>query len=108
MFWRKKKNKPSTNSVQVIDKSSGKYKLVKTIGSPDDELELNKSANPADIPLQGRTDTTTHSLMLYALVLSKHIKIKTDITIRAFFSSFDFFKKQFITGYCFNLPLRFF
>jgi transposase len=33
MFVRKKKNKSGVISVQVIDKSSGKYKLVKTIGS---------------------------------------------------------------------------
>ncbi len=33
MFVRKKKNKSGVISVQVIDKSSGKYKLLKTIGS---------------------------------------------------------------------------
>lgn len=33
MFIRKKKNKSGTVSVQVIDKSSGKYKVLKTIGS---------------------------------------------------------------------------
>lgn len=33
MFVRKKKNKSGVVSVQVIDKSSGKYKMVKTIGS---------------------------------------------------------------------------
>ena len=33
MFVRKKKNKSGVISVQVIDKSSGKYKVVKTIGS---------------------------------------------------------------------------
>lgn len=34
-------------SVQVIDKSSGKYKLVKTIGSSSDELELKKLVEEA-------------------------------------------------------------
>ena len=33
MFVRKKKNSSGTISVQVIDKSSGKYKVIKTIGS---------------------------------------------------------------------------
>ena len=33
MFVRKKNNKSGVISVQVIDKSSGKYKLVKTVGS---------------------------------------------------------------------------
>ena len=41
MFVRKKKNKSGAISVQVIDKSSGKYKLLKTIGSA---IELDKLA----------------------------------------------------------------
>jgi len=36
MFVRQKKNKSGVISVQVIDKSLGKYKLVKTIGSSKD------------------------------------------------------------------------
>ena len=36
MFIRKKPNKSGVISVQIIDKSSGKYKLVKTIGSSSD------------------------------------------------------------------------
>lgn len=36
MFVRKKKNKSGKFSVQVIDKSSGKYKMLKTIGSSAD------------------------------------------------------------------------
>ena len=40
MFVRKKKNKSSIISVQVIDKSSGKYKVVKTIGSSSNEQEI--------------------------------------------------------------------
>jgi transposase len=37
MFVRKKKNSSGTISVQIIDKSSGKYKVHKTIGSSSDE-----------------------------------------------------------------------
>jgi transposase len=47
MFVRKKKNSSGTISVQVIDKSSGKYKVVKTIGSSSilsDIEEYNKQA----------------------------------------------------------------
>jgi len=33
MYIRKKNNKSGIISIQVIDKSSGKYKVVKTIGS---------------------------------------------------------------------------
>ena len=36
MFIRKKKNKSGLISVQVIDKSSGKYKMLKTVGSSAD------------------------------------------------------------------------
>lgn len=40
MFVRQKKNKSGVISVQVIDKSSGKYKVFKTIGSSDDPIEI--------------------------------------------------------------------
>ena len=33
MFVRKKNNKSGTVSIQIIDKSSGKYKIVKTVGT---------------------------------------------------------------------------
>ena len=36
MFVRKKKNKSGLISIQIIDKSSGKYKVTKTIGSSKD------------------------------------------------------------------------
>lgn len=40
MFVRKKRNKSGVISIQVIDKSSGKYKLIKTIGSSDNGAEV--------------------------------------------------------------------
>ncbi len=40
MFVRKKRNKSGVISIQVIDKSSGKYKLIKTIGSSENEEEV--------------------------------------------------------------------
>jgi transposase len=48
MFVRKKKNKSGIISIQIIDKSSGKYKLYKTVGSSSDKKtieELFKKAN---------------------------------------------------------------
>jgi transposase len=42
MFVRKKKNKSGVISIQVIDKSSGKYKLLKTIGSSANYLEVEQ------------------------------------------------------------------
>ncbi|MDR1527109.1 MAG: hypothetical protein LBS46_05485 [Dysgonamonadaceae bacterium] len=42
MFVRKKKNPSGVVSVQVIDKSSGKYRLRKTIGSSSVEAEVDR------------------------------------------------------------------
>lgn len=42
MFIRKNKNRSGSYSVQIISKSSGKYKLVKSIGSGTTEQELQK------------------------------------------------------------------
>lgn len=41
MFVRKKANKSGVISVQVIDKSSGKYKVIQTIGSSSDSQEIS-------------------------------------------------------------------
>ena len=41
MFLRKKVNKSGVISVQIIDKSSGKYKVYKTIGSSSDLNEVD-------------------------------------------------------------------
>lgn len=45
MFVRKKKNKSGLISVQVIDKSSGNYKLLKTIGSSKFPEKVNELYN---------------------------------------------------------------
>ncbi len=42
MFLRKKKNSSGSVSVQIISKSSGKYRVVKTIGSSHSEQEIQK------------------------------------------------------------------
>lgn len=42
MFIRQKKNKSGVVSIQVIDKSSGKYKLLKTVGSSADSLTIER------------------------------------------------------------------
>jgi hypothetical protein len=42
MFIRKKKNSSGVVSVQVIDKSGGKYRVVKTVGSSSDAAEIEK------------------------------------------------------------------
>jgi transposase len=40
MFVRKKKNKSGRISVQIISKASGRYKVVKTVGSSDNTQEI--------------------------------------------------------------------
>ena len=47
MFIRQKKNKSGVVSVQVIDKSSGKYKLLKTVGSSADSLTIERLVSSA-------------------------------------------------------------
>ena len=42
MFVRKKPNKSGKISIQVIEKIRGKYKVLKTIGSSSDQLEIDK------------------------------------------------------------------
>ena len=42
MFLRKLKNRSGSISVQIISKTSGKYKVVKTIGSGANEQEIQK------------------------------------------------------------------
>ena len=48
MFVRQKNNKSGKVSVQVIDKSSGKYKLKKTIGSSSDSTEIDSLLKQAE------------------------------------------------------------
>ena len=40
MFVREKKNTTGTISVQIIDKSRGKYRVIKTIGSSADQNQV--------------------------------------------------------------------
>jgi len=42
MFICQKKNKREVISIQVIDKSNGKYNLLKTISSLSDQLKINQ------------------------------------------------------------------
>ena len=42
MFLRKKGNRSGSTSVQIISKSSGKYKVLKTIGSSDNEQGIER------------------------------------------------------------------
>lgn len=52
MFVRKKKNKSGVISIQIIDKSTGKYKLLKTIGSSSDPVEIENLFEKGKIYIQ--------------------------------------------------------
>ena len=56
MFVRKKPNKQGSVSVQIIDKSDGKYKVVKTVGCSSDQEEIDSLVAKAnrDIPVLSR------------------------------------------------------
>ena len=53
MFIRKNRNRSGSYSVQIVSKASGKYKLVKTIGSGRTEQELQKLIYLAKQELEG-------------------------------------------------------
>ncbi len=40
MFIRKKKNPSGVISVQIVDKSRGKYQVIKTVGSSSNVIEI--------------------------------------------------------------------
>lgn len=80
MFVRKKKNKSGLVSVQVIDKSNGKYKVLKTIGCSSQESELEKLVNEGKIFIKKLTGTQeldfTDHKNIYAEVLSSISTLK--------------------------------
>ena len=47
MFIRQKKNKTGTVSIQVIDKSTGKYRVVHTVGSSADKAIIHELVGQA-------------------------------------------------------------
>jgi len=73
MFFRQKKNRSGVISVQVIDKSSGKYRVIKTIGSSSDakvvadlaqqaEIWIKKHQGQLDIDFSGSRERAKHFL----------------------------------------------
>ena len=55
MFVRQKKNKSGVISVQVIDKSSGKYKLRKTIGSSAEATIIDQLVKEGELWINNYT-----------------------------------------------------
>ena len=74
MFVRRKPNKSGLVSVQVIDKRTGSYKVIKTIGSSSDHDEIERLVNQANRYIQTQQgsqeiDFSDHR-SLYSEVLS--------------------------------------
>lgn len=74
VYIRKKKNQSGTTSVQIIDKSSGRYKVVKTIGASDNEQDVATMWRKAQSVIQEITGQTQISFVQ-----------GEDITVRNFF-----------------------
>lgn len=58
MFVRKKRNPSGVVSVQVIDKSSGKYKMIKTIGSSTNPMEVARLVRKGKTWIKSRIGQT--------------------------------------------------
>lgn len=54
MFVRKKRNPSGIVSVQIIDKSTGSYKMVKTIGSSSDPDDVSRLVNDGEVWIKDR------------------------------------------------------
>ena len=57
MFVRRKKNKSGIFSIQVIDKSSGKYKMLKTIGSSADKNKIEELVRLGEDWIKAKTNS---------------------------------------------------
>lgn len=63
MFVRKKKNKSGSVSIQIIDKSTGKYRVVKTVGSSSDPDQIDFLWKKAHYVIPELTGQTTLALL---------------------------------------------
>ncbi len=117
MYIRKKKNKSGVISVQVIDKSSGKYKLLKTIGSSADTIKIAQLVSDAELWVKKHTglieiDYAQTDVLLEQLVGSiQQIKIAgIELLLGKLFYEIgfgvikdDLFKKLILARLCYPL-----
>lgn len=101
MFIRKKKNKSGVISIQVITKLNGKSKLVKTVGSSNDESEIEFLIEKAQkfIDNYGGQQTfdfsTTHTLLKSAFKsITSHTEVGTELLLGTIFDDIGFNKIQ--------------
>ena len=112
---RKKKNKSSVISIQIIDKSSGNYRLVKTIGSSADTKEIERLYNEGREWIKNKTGVHELDFTDYAhhtqLVLNGIEEISvfgTDLLLGKLFDEIgfnkindDLFRQLVIARLCF-------
>jgi len=115
VFVRKKKNKTSVISIQIIDKSSGNYRLVKTIGSSADIKEIERLYNEGREWIKNKTGVHEFDFTDYAhhtqLVLNGIEEISvfgTDLLLGKLFDEIgfnkindDLFRQLVIARLCF-------
>lgn len=115
MFVRQKKNKSGLVSVQVIDKSTGKYKVAATIGSSTDKIKINLLVNEAALWIKKHSGVVeidfdkTDQLLEDLLTNIKEIKvIGIDLILGKLFTEIGFdaitdelFKKLVIARLCY-------
>jgi hypothetical protein len=81
MFVRKKPNKSGIISVQIIDKSSRRYKMLKTIGSSSDPDTIDKLVKDGKRWIEAQNDQLD--------MFSEHTKITEDEVVKYLFSNVD-------------------
>lgn len=99
MFVRKKINKSGIISIQVIAKLNGKSKLVKTIGSSNDEIEINSLIIKGEEFInsyggQQQFDfSTTNTLLKTAFKsITSHTEVGTELLLGMLFNQIGFNK----------------
>ena len=79
VFIRKKKNKSGKISIQIIDKSGGKYKVVKTLGCSSEKHKLTQLIKEAQIEIErirGQIDINFHAIQEKDLIETFYRGIK--------------------------------
>lgn len=97
MFIRQKRNKSGVVSVQIIDKSSGRYKLYKTIGSSSDQAEIDTLVIKANYYLKQITGVqeldflnTNHIIQSVLNNITSHKLAGIDLVLGKIFNEIGF------------------
>jgi len=101
MFVRQKKNKSGIVSIQVIDKGSGKYKVLKTIGSSSNHSDIHSFIEKGKAFIKNYTGvqefdfTNTNSVIQLVLNnITSHKLVGIDLVLGRIFDDIGFNKIQ--------------